>query len=151
VASLHLPHWRRGRELLKHNKEFPKNPRLPVNRGIFVKQTSRPGGRRMKDSNMNIRHQIIPTEFGPETRFEVAPVLGPFRAVATNRFEHLKGRLLSERLEEIWEPAFISQVRVTPYPLLVFPLLFEEKADSAIAVAERQEQVRRHSRNLLAL
>ena len=116
----------------------------------------------MKDSNMNIRHQIIPTEFGPETRFEVAPVLGPFRAVATNRFEQLKGRLLSKRLEEIWEPAFISHVRraaneaaalawVTPYPLLVFPLLFEEKADSAIAVAERQEQVRRHSRNLLAL
>jgi hypothetical protein len=111
---------------------------------------------------MNIRHQIIPTEFGPETRFEVAPVLGPFRVVATNRFEQLKARLLSERLDEIWEPAFTSPVRraaneaaalawVTRYPLLVFPMLFEEKADSAIAVVRRQEQVRRRSRNLLAL
>lgn len=109
---------------------------------------------------MNIR--VIPTEFGPETRFEVAPVLGPFRAVAANRFEQLKGRLLSERLEEILEPVFTSQVRraaneaaalawVTPYPLLVFPVLFEEKADSALAVARRQEQVRQRSRDLLAL
>ena len=111
---------------------------------------------------MNLRYQIIPTEFGPETRFEVAPVIAPFRVVQTNRFEQLRGRLLSERLEEIWEPAFTSQVRraaneaaalawVTPYPLLVFPVLFEEKANSAIAVARRQEQVRRRSRNLLAL
>ena len=111
---------------------------------------------------MNIKHQVIPTEFGPETQFDVAPVLGPFRVVATNRFEQLKDRLLLERLEEIWEPAFISQVRraaneaaalawVTPYPLLVFPVLFEEKADTAIAIARRQEQVRRRSRNLLVL
>jgi len=111
---------------------------------------------------MNIRHKIIPTEFGPGTRFEVAPIRAPFRVVQTNRFEQLKGRLLSERLGEIWEPAFTSQVRraaneaaalawVTPYPLLVFPVLFEEKADAAVAVARRQEQVRQRSRNLLAL
>src|SRR5215831_17400924 len=111
---------------------------------------------------MNIRHQTIPTEFGPETRFDLEPIVAPFRAVQANRFELLKGRLLSERLDEIWEPAFISQVRraandaaalawVTPYPLLVFPVLFEEKTDSAIAVARRQEQVRRQTRNLLVL
>src|SRR5690242_11626351 len=99
---------------------------------------------------MNIRHQIIPTEFGPEIHFNVAPVLAAFRDVQTNRFEQLKGQLLSERLEEIWEPAFISHVRraandaaalawVTPYPLLVFPVLFDEKADTAIKVARRQE------------
>src|SRR5215471_4076885 len=106
---------------------------------------------------MNTRHQIIPTEFGPETRFEVAPVLGPFRAVATNRFEQLKARLLCERLDEIWEPAFTSPVRraaneaaalawVTPYPLLVFPVLFEEKAESAVKLAEKQEEVLERSR-----
>jgi hypothetical protein len=111
---------------------------------------------------MNIRQQTIPTEFGPETRFEIAPALAPFRVVQANRFEQLKDRLLSERLEEIWEPAFNSQVRraaneaaalawVTPYPLLVFPVLFEEKAESALEVARRQEQVQRRSRNLLAL
>lgn len=111
---------------------------------------------------MTIRQRIIPTEFGPETAFAVAPVVAPFSVVQANRFEQLKGRLLSERLEEIWEPAFISQVRraaneaaalawVTPYPLLVFPVLFEEKADFAIEVAKRQDQVRRRSRNLLVL
>jgi hypothetical protein len=111
---------------------------------------------------MNIRNRKILTEFGPETRFELAPVVAPFRAVQANGFEQLKGRLLVERLEAIWEPAATSQVRraaneaaslawATPYPLLVFPVLFEEKAQSAIEFTRRQEQARRRSRSLLAL
>jgi len=111
---------------------------------------------------VNIRHQKIPTEFGPETWFELAPIVAPFRVVQTNRFEQLKGQLLAERLEDIWEPTATSQIRraaneaaalawITPYPLLVFPVLFEEKAQSAIKFSRRQEQIRRRSRTLLAL
>jgi hypothetical protein len=40
---------------------------------------------------------------------------------------------------------------VTPYPLLFFPALFEEKADDALAQASRQRDVHQRSRELLAV
>ena len=40
---------------------------------------------------------------------------------------------------------------VTPYPLLVFPTLFEEKAAFAVKLAEKQEEVLDRSRELLAV
>ncbi len=87
----------------------------------------------------------LPASFGPE-----------------NRFERLKATLLAERLEESLEPDLNSQVRraaneaaalawVTPYPLLVFPVLFEEKVEAALKVSERQEEVRQRTRELLAV
>jgi hypothetical protein len=88
--------------------------------------------------------------------------VAPFRAVQESRFEALKNELLGARLETVWGPEVSSQVRraaneaaalswLTPYPLLVFPALFEEKARAALLHAERQEQVRRLSRELLAV
>jgi hypothetical protein len=82
--------------------------------------------------------------------------------VHVDRFERLKADLLADRLKEVWEPELTSQMRraaneaaalawVTPYPLLMFPVLFEEKVEAALAISERQEQVRRRSRELLAL
>ena len=112
---------------------------------------------------MNAKAMKLPTEFGPETRFEVRPAAPvPFRAQQQDAFERLKARLLTERLEETWEPELTSFLRraandaaslawVTAYPLLVFPTLFEELADSALLQAERQEQVRQRSRELLAV
>src|SRR5262252_3566771 len=103
---------------------------------------------------MNANYRRVPTEFGPETRFEVKPAPpAPFRAEQTTRFERLKDDLLLERLEDVFEPELNSHVRraaneaaalawVTRFPLLLFPVLFEEKADSALARAERQEQIR---------
>lgn len=112
---------------------------------------------------MKNRYRRVPTRFGPETRFEVktAPAAS-FRALQDDEFERLKKRLLSERLDELVQPAFNRYVRraaneaaalawLTPYPLLVFPALFEEKAQVAVIQAERQEQVRRRSRQLLAI
>jgi hypothetical protein len=105
----------------------------------------------------------VPTEFGPEAGFEVTPQpAAPFRAALENRFEGLKRRLLRERLEEVFEPEFNSRVRraaneaaalawVTAYPLLLFPVLFEEKTEAALLQAERQKEVRQRSRELLAL
>ena len=110
---------------------------------------------------MNAKYRSVPAHFGPEVRFEVEPAApAPFRAVQESWFEHLKQSLLGERLEQTWEKGLASQVRraaneaaalawVTPYPLLVFPVLFEEKAATATAFAERQASVRRRSQELL--
>jgi len=100
--------------------------------------------------------------FGPETRFDIDPAPAPFRAAQESKFEALKGDLLAERLDAIWEADLNSLLRraaneaaalawVTPYPLLVFPLLFEEKANLAMVRADKQEQVRQRSRELLAV
>ena len=116
----------------------------------------------MNKNKRNDRYRRVPTEFAPETRFNVNPAAAPFRAAQENKFEELKGDLLAERLAAIWEADLNSLVRraaneaaalawVTPYPLLVFPVLFEEKANLALVRAEKQEQVRQRSRELLAV
>jgi hypothetical protein len=86
----------------------------------------------------------------------------PFRALQENQFERLKTALVGERLEALWKPELSAHVRraaneaaalawVTPYPLLVFPVLFGEKTDVALAIAARQEQVLRGSPELYAV
>ncbi len=112
---------------------------------------------------MNARYKRVPTEFGADTRFEVRPAPPvPFRAVQENRFEQLKGDLLRARLQEAPDAELTSSLRhaaneaaalawVTAYPLLVFPVLFEEKADAAVRLTDRQELVRQRSRELLAV
>jgi len=110
---------------------------------------------------MNANYRRVLTRFGPETRFEVKPAPAvPFRAAHENEFERLKNRLLAERLERVWDADHNSHVRwaaneaaalawVTPYPLLVFPTLFEEKAAAALGRAERQTEILERSRELL--
>jgi hypothetical protein len=112
---------------------------------------------------MNANYRRVPTQFGPETGFEVKPVPpAPFRAWQEAELERLKTRLLSERIETRGDPQSEGQLRraaneaaalawVTRYPLLVFPALFEEQAEAALLRAERQEQVRQRSRELLAV
>jgi len=111
---------------------------------------------------MNRRNNQVPTEFGTETRFDVgiappAPFSGGEPAL-----ERLKNELLFERLAAVPEAGLDRYLRhdateaaalawVTPYPLLVFPLLFEEKTDAALARFERQAQIRQSSRELLAI
>ncbi len=104
---------------------------------------------------MKINAKKVPTLFGPETRFEVSPfAAAPFRAVQENQFERLKNRLVAERLAESWQQSLSAPLRraaneaaavawTTRYPLLVFPLLFEEKADQAVYQAARQAGVRK--------
>ena len=110
---------------------------------------------------MRTNYKRVPTRFGPETRFEVKPAPpAPFRAIQQTEFEKLRHQLLSERLE--LEPELNSHLRraaneaaalawVTPYPLLVFPALFEEKAQTALVQMEKQEQVRQLSQELLGV
>ena len=111
---------------------------------------------------MNKYTNRVPTEFGPETRFEVRPTPpAPFRATRETEFERLKTRLLAEQLEGATPEVTIPLRRaaneaaalawVTFYPLLVFPVLFEEKTAVALRQAQRQSRIYAGSRNLLAV
>jgi len=104
----------------------------------------------------------VPTEFGPETRFEVNPVPpAPFRAVLENEFERLNNRLLRERLANVEVPTLAGELRraaneaaglawATPYPLLFFPALFEEKVQMALRRVRRQAAILAETRQLIA-
>jgi hypothetical protein len=112
---------------------------------------------------MNANTKRVPTSFGPETRFEIKPIPpAPFRANQEARFEKLKRELLLARLADLPAPELNSYLRraaneaaalawVTPYPLLFFPALFEEKAADALARASRQQEVHERSRELLSV
>lgn len=112
---------------------------------------------------MNATYRRVPTEFGPETRFEVKPVPpAPFRATQESELERLKNRLLREQLGELPGTEFTVPLRraaneaaslawLTPYPLLVFPVLFEERTQAALLRARRQQCVRERSLELLAV
>jgi len=111
---------------------------------------------------MNENYRRVPTAFGPETGFEVKPTPpGPLRARQEAELERLKVQLLVERVAGSWGSQRAGRLRraanesaalawVTRYPLLVFPALFEEMAETALLRARRQEQVRQRSRVLLA-
>jgi hypothetical protein len=110
---------------------------------------------------MNRNNRRVPARFSPETRFEIKPVPpAPFRALQETELERLKNRLLLSALNRLNEPALNTCVRraaneaaaiawVTPYPLLAFPGLFEEKTEAALVYAERQASVRERSPELV--
>ncbi len=112
---------------------------------------------------MNANYKQVPTRFGPETRFEVRPAPAvTFRATQDFGLERLKNQLLRRRLDSLSRPELTVYVRRaaneaaalawdTPYPLLVFPALFEEKSDAALLQARRQESIRQRSLELLAV
>src|SRR5690349_14702437 len=112
---------------------------------------------------MNKHENRVPTRFGPETRFEVRPGSpAPFRAVLETEFERLKSRLLARQLAEAPAPEFNPPLRraaneaaalawATVYPLLVFPVLFEEKIEAALRHAKHQARILESSRELLAV
>ncbi|MGA9779044.1 MAG: hypothetical protein ACLPRE_06410 [Limisphaerales bacterium] len=105
----------------------------------------------------------VATRFVPETRFELRPgPPAPFRATQENEFERLKNQLLTLQLTGLTRPELNTPVRraaneaaalawVTLYPLLVFPVLFEEKAATALRQTERQARIYATSRELLGV
>jgi hypothetical protein len=107
--------------------------------------------------NRNTNRLNVPTEFAPETRFEVRP--NPFLAARENEFERLRAKLLAEELREA-EAELNAPLRraaneaaaiawATLFPLLVFPALFEEKIAAAIRQAERQARIFKKSREIV--
>jgi hypothetical protein len=111
---------------------------------------------------MNKNKTFVPTEFGPETRFELrASPPAPFRATQETEFERLKNQLLAQQLVAA-TPELNNPLRraandaaalawATVFPLLVFPVLFEEKTQAALRQAERQARIFESSRELLAV
>ena len=86
------------------------------------------------------RPQPVPARFALETRFELKPriALAP-SAEARDAVEKLKTRLLKPALEHASDEALRQQLRLiandaaaiamsTQFPLLVLPVLLEEKA-----------------------
>jgi hypothetical protein len=108
---------------------------------------------------MNKNKQFVPTEFGPETRFELrATPPATFRATQETQFDLLKNKLLVEQLLAATPELNVPLRRAandaaalawaTVFPLLVFPVLFEEK--TAVAVRQAERQARIYSRELVA-
>jgi hypothetical protein len=83
----------------------------------------------------------------------------PPQAGWEGQLERLKVRLLAAHLRA--RPYLAAQLTraaaeaaalawVTRFPLLLFPSLFEEMAEAAVARAQRQERIRQRSRLLMA-
>jgi hypothetical protein len=110
---------------------------------------------------MKYRNRQVKPRFGRETRFEIAPIPSvPFRGTLECELEHLKARLLRQVLEQAGAPELNAPLRraaneaaslawFTPYPLLVFPLLLDEKAQAVQRQAARQREIRQRSAGLL--
>jgi hypothetical protein len=132
-------------------KRISKNPRLSVNRGFFAFNHN-------ERNYMKTKKIALKAEFGAETRFELSPV-APFHVAHENEFERLKGKLLAGRLQEAgtkWDAPLrdaageaAALAWTTPIPLLVFPVLFEEKAAAAVLQTRRQARILKKSRELL--
>jgi len=103
----------------------------------------------------------VPTLFGPETGFEIAPIPAvPFRGTQETELERLKSRLLRKLLDEQPSPDLNAPLRraaneaagvawLTPFPLLFFPALLEEKAGAAVRRQVKQGQIRLRTQNFL--
>ena len=109
---------------------------------------------------MNTNKIRIPAEFAAETRFELRPKPTiQFRAFQEKAFERLKNRLLAQELTEAPELNVPLQraandaaalAWATVFPLLVFPVLFEEKTDAAVLRAGRQARIYANSQLIAA-
>jgi hypothetical protein len=106
--------------------------------------------------------RTVPTVFGPDTRFKLNPAPPvPFRAVLEDEFERLTAKLLRERLARTETARLGGELRraaneaaalawVTPFPLLFFPALFDEKVLAANRRAARQAAIKLETRELIA-
>lgn len=106
----------------------------------------------------NLAKKKVPARFRRETYFEIAPRFDSLAASDAERgkFEKLKSTLLKPVLDDTLSPALRKQLRLaaneaaavawtTPFPLLVLPVLLEEKAEEVQEYVRRQEQVQQAS------
>jgi|SRR5579872_4263531 len=109
---------------------------------------------------MKKRYNQLPTRFRRETRFDVPIPAVPFRGSQEADLELLKNRLLADLLWQTDGSELSANLRraateaaglawFTPYPLLFFPALLEEKAQAARDQVSRQAEIRHNSQDLL--
>lgn len=112
---------------------------------------------------MKTKDNRVSIPFGAETRFE-PPVLvaAAFRGAVETELDQLKNRLLARELARTTTLEqnvglrraandAVALVWLMPYPLLLLPALFEEKARAARLTTGRQALIRERSNELLAL
>jgi hypothetical protein len=114
----------------------------------------------MKTSTRS-RYRQVRTRFEDETRFEISPLATvPVRGAVENELEQLKARLLTPLLAAEAEAELNTALQraaneaasvawFTPFPLLFFPTLLEEKAGNARRRQERQQEIRQRTQGLL--
>ena len=112
---------------------------------------------------MKTKRTKLLTRFEPETRFDVPPSAPvPFRGTRETELEQLKNRLLRDALNATTHAQFYAPLRraaneaaavawMTPFPLLVLPVLFEEVAARAWRQFELAEGIRARSRRILSV
>jgi len=113
---------------------------------------------------MKTRNNTVLTEFGPNTRFAplVVPTTPAYRSAMETELDRLKDRLLAMELARTSNLEVnvllrraaneaVALVWLTPFPLLLLPALFDEKARVARRAATRQALIRERSSELLAL
>ena len=103
-----------------------------------------------------------PERLGLDARFALVPEPpAPFTRTEESELERLKNRLLREAIAAISRPSLLAPLRraaneaaalawLEPHPLLVFPVLFEEKALITRRRAHRQELIRARSSELMS-
>jgi len=103
----------------------------------------------------------IAAEFEPASRLDLSPVsAGHCRVSVIAALEELKQRLLLETARARSDSASLSCLRraaeeaaslawTTPFPLLVLPELFAEKAVEAYVRSQRQRDIQQRSRGLI--
>jgi hypothetical protein len=117
--------------------------------------------RMRNETNNRNKQKLFKTRFGPQTRFAMAPIAPvPFRGPSENDLEQLKARLLGNLLSQPIEPELNTVLRraaneaasaawFTPFPLLFFPTLLDEKAATARVQLQRQQEIRQRTQGLL--
>lgn len=113
---------------------------------------------------MKTRNNTVPTEFGPNTRFNLPVVTSAptYRGKVEAELELLKERLLAAELARTVTletnvllrraaNEAVALVWLTPFPLLLLPGLFEEKARAARLTVGKQALIRERSSELLVL
>ncbi len=114
-----------------------------------------------KENDMSAGIKKVPTRFKKENRFEVAVPAAPFRGAVENQLDEFKSRLLKSmaldpsRAELLTRYQFAATEAatlawMTPYPLLVLPVLLEEKIATAQMRAERQKAIRSKTEYIMA-
>jgi hypothetical protein len=109
-----------------------------------------------KGINMNSDANRLNAEFATDSGFTVPISAVPARGRTETDLECLKDRVLQRLLTETSDMRFHVPVQravsdaatlawLTPYPLLLFPVLAAEKAHAAIQRVARQREIRQRS------
>jgi hypothetical protein len=127
--------------------------RSRCNKNVLNKTEMSPSNTRL--NFMSAKGRLLQPRFRKDTRFDVCPIVtAPFRGPVETRLEQLKHALLQPVLQGTRNSDLYSRLYwaaqeaaslawLTPFPLLMFPALFEEKMSAARKYWLKQQKIRR--------